>query len=85
MKNEKEYKSPKRKLVTFFEKSRDQWKEKCSDAKVKVKRLNNRIRFLEKSKDQLKNEIKSLKTELAQVKTLKKTEEIEIYEQKKSS
>lgn len=85
MKNENEYKSPRRKLVTFFEKSRDQWKEKCSEAKAKVKQLNNRVRFLEKSKEQLKNEITSLKIELTKAKAMKKTEEIEIDEQKKSS
>ncbi len=85
MKNENEYKSPRRKLVTFFEKSRDQWKEKCSEAKAKVKQLNNRVRFLEKSKEQLKNEITSLKIELVKVKAMKKIEEIEIDEQKKSS
>ncbi len=85
MKNENEYKSPRRKLVTFFEKSRDQWKEKCSKAKAKVKQLNNRVRFLEKSKGQLKNEIESLRIELSIAKAMKKTDEIEIDEQKKSS
>jgi outer membrane murein-binding lipoprotein Lpp len=85
MKNENEYKSPRRKLVTFFEKSRNQWKEKCSEAKTKVKQLNNRVRFLEKSKEQLKNEITSLKIELTKAKAMKKIEEIEIDEQKKSS
>jgi chromosome segregation ATPase len=84
MKNENEYKSPRRKLVTFFEKSRNQWKEKCSEAKTKVKQLNNRVRFLEKSKEQLKNEITSLKIELTKAKAMKKIEEIEIDEQKKS-
>ena len=44
------YKSPKHKLIRFFEKSRDQWKAKCQTAKVTVKRLENRVRFLEKSK-----------------------------------
>jgi outer membrane murein-binding lipoprotein Lpp len=85
MKNENEYKSPRRKLVTFFEKSRDQWKEKCSEAKTKVKQLNNRVHFLEKSKEQLKNEVASLKIELNKAKNMKKTDEIEIDEQKKSS
>jgi outer membrane murein-binding lipoprotein Lpp len=85
MKNENEYKSPRRKLVTFFEKSRNQWKEKCSEAKTKVKQLNNRVRFLEKSKEQLKNEITSLKIELTKAKAMKKIKEIEIDEQKKSS
>jgi hypothetical protein len=83
MNNEKKYKSPRRKLVKFFENSRDKWKEKCLESKAKGKQLSNRVRFLEDSKGQLKNEIKSLKLELAKSKSLKKTEEIEIEAQKK--
>ncbi len=64
----KEYKSPQRKLVKFFEKSRDQWKSKCIEAKATVKRLKNRVRFLEKSKDQWKSRVKELEEELAQMK-----------------
>jgi prophage DNA circulation protein len=84
MKPEKKYKSPRRKLVKFFEKSRNQWKEKCQEAKGKVKQLSNRVRFLENSKEQLKNEIQSLKLELATAKSLKKMDEIELETQKKS-
>jgi predicted RNase H-like nuclease (RuvC/YqgF family) len=64
----KEYKSPRRKLVKFFEKSRDQWKIKCSDAKAMVKRQNNRIRFLEASKEQWKTKAIELEKELARMK-----------------
>ncbi len=63
-----EYKSPQRKLVTFFEKSRDQWKAKSIKAKQKVKRLQNRVRYLENSKEHLKSQIKTLKVELAALK-----------------
>lgn len=70
----KNYKSPQRKLVKFFEKSRDQWKEKSLKAKAKVKQLSNRVRFLENSKEQLKNEIKALEAELAQTKKETETE-----------
>jgi hypothetical protein len=38
-------KSPRRKLVKFFEKSRNQWKAKSIDAKVVIKKLKNRIRY----------------------------------------
>ena len=31
------YKSPQRKLVKFFQRSRDQWKAKCRGAKAEVK------------------------------------------------
>ena len=85
MVKETKYKSPRHKLTKFFEKSRDQWKEKSSEAKAKVKQLNNRVRFLEKSKEKLKSEIKSLKIELAIAKSMKKTDETEIDQQKKSS
>ncbi len=64
----KQYKSPKRKLVQFFEKSRDQWKRKCSDAKAMVKRQNNRIRFLEASKEKWKTKAIELEKELARMK-----------------
>ena len=45
---EKEYKSPVRKLVKFFKNSRDNWKGKYQELKKKFKRQSNRIRFLEK-------------------------------------
>jgi hypothetical protein len=54
MVKEAKYKSPRHKLTTFFEKSRDQWKEKCLKAKSKGKQLSNRVRFLENSKENLK-------------------------------
>ena len=78
----KRYKSPIRKLVKFFEKSRDQWKIKCREAKAKVKYLNNRVRDLEKNREKWKRKAKEVETELKKVKTeletlrqdLKKTE-----------
>ena len=45
--NKKSYKSPKVKLLKFFEKSRDQWKSKYKGVKKKVKQLKNRVSFLE--------------------------------------
>ena len=38
---DKHYKSPQRKLVLFFAKSRDAWKTKCLEAKTAVKRPKN--------------------------------------------
>jgi hypothetical protein len=49
---DKEYTSPVSKLARFFEKSRDQWKAKCREAKRMLKRLKSRNRFLQKSRDQ---------------------------------
>jgi hypothetical protein len=45
------YRSPQRKLVRFFEKSRNQWKAKCREAKRMVRRLKNRAAWLEHSRD----------------------------------
>jgi hypothetical protein len=61
----KTYSSPVRKLARFFEKSRDQWKAKCRSAKVKVRRLTNRVRFLEGSRARWKKRTQELETELA--------------------
>jgi hypothetical protein len=84
MMNEKKYKSPQHKLTKFFEKSRDQWKEKCLKAKSKVKQLSNRVRFLENSKENLKIKIESLEEELAKIKIQEKTRDIEKQNKKKT-
>jgi hypothetical protein len=49
-KNDKVYKSPTRKLVRFFEKSRDNWKRKYKEAKKTIRYLKDRMRSLEKSR-----------------------------------
>ena len=65
---EKIYKSPTRKLVRFFHKSRDQWKAKCLEAKATVKGLRHRIRYLEQGKLEWKTKAKELEKEVAQMK-----------------
>jgi len=64
--HDKTYKSPRRKLVRFFEKSRNQWKAKHHQAKADVKRLTNRVRFLERSKTDLQRQVAELQRALAQ-------------------
>lgn len=66
--NDKLYKSPLKKLVKFFEKSRDAWKSKSQEATYKVKLLQNKVRYLEKRKTQLKDKVKELERELKDVK-----------------
>ena len=61
------YKSPQRKLVKFFQQSRDRWKAKHQEAKVSLKRLTNRVRFLERSKAHWKGRAKALEAELVQL------------------
>ena len=51
---EKTYKTPMKKLVRFFESSRDNWKEKYLLKKKDLKRITNRIYDLEKRKDEWK-------------------------------
>jgi hypothetical protein len=63
---DKEYTSPVPKLARFFEKSRDQWKAKCREAKRMLKCLKSRNRFLQKSRDQWRQKAKRLAQELAE-------------------
>jgi hypothetical protein len=51
---EKQYKSPVRKLLPFFERSRDGWKQKCAVAKAAVKRLTNQTEKLQRSRGRWK-------------------------------
>ena len=47
-----EFRSPLRKLVAFFQGSRDKWKEKCQRTKYKLKLLKRRFENLQLSRDQ---------------------------------
>ena len=79
-----EYKSPKHKLIRFFEKSRNEWKIKAQNAKIALKKLTNRISFLEKSRSNWKVKAKKFEYDLKkmqhqnaslqeEIKTLKKS------------
>ena len=61
---DKTYRSPVRKLMQFFERSRDGWKRKRQEAKVVTKRLSNRVRKLEASRDLWKERAKQGQQEL---------------------
>jgi hypothetical protein len=72
---DKAYRSPMRKLLRFFERSRDGWKRKRQEAKVVTRRLSNRVRKLEASRDLWKErakhgqqELRRLREELAATK-----------------
>lgn len=47
---QKEYTSPTRKLLRFFESSRDGWKAKYQEVKKQLKLAQNQIRAVEKSR-----------------------------------
>ena len=51
---EKVYRSPRHKLVKFFENSRNQWKTKCLDAKATLRQVKNRAHWLAQSRDSWK-------------------------------
>jgi hypothetical protein len=71
------YKSPERKLVQFFETSRNKWKAKTREAKRGLKRLKNRVRFLEASRARWQDKAKRLEAELAQSNAREYTREAE--------
>ena len=58
------FKSPLRKLVRFFQKSRDGWKAKCQKAKTLNKRLATQARAVQKSRDAWRRKAESAEREL---------------------
>ena len=60
------FRSPVKKLLSFFVRSRDGWKQKCQKAKTRVKRLGNRVQKLTVSRDRWKERAQTLGGELAQ-------------------
>jgi hypothetical protein len=52
----REFRSPQRKLVRFFERSRDKWKRKCMAAKQRCKLLANQVRAVERSRAQWRDQ-----------------------------
>ncbi len=77
--NAPNFKSPARKLVTFFKGSRDKWKTKCQNAKYQIKLLKKRLVYTEMRKGEMKNKIKTLEKELhcAKIKQDQLAEEVE--------
>ncbi len=69
---EKEYKSPKWKLIRFFESSRDKWKIKAKDAKYQIKLLRKRVKYLEQNKREFKKRSRNLEIEVQQMKDKEK-------------
>jgi hypothetical protein len=61
------FRSPRKKLLRFFVRSRNGWKAKCQTAKVRVKRLGSRVQKLTDSRDRWKGRAQALSSELARV------------------
>lgn len=64
--NEKTYTSPQRKLVKFFERSRNRWKAKSRAAKTVLKRLGTRLRRVERSNAAYQQQLAALQTQMAE-------------------
>jgi chromosome segregation ATPase len=64
--NEKTYSSPQRKLVKFFERSRNQWKAKAGAAKTMLKRLGGQVRRLERRTADSQPQLAALRTQVAE-------------------
>jgi hypothetical protein len=67
MSEHESFTSPLRKLVSFFKKSRDRWKEKYLACKKENKKLNNKVCFLESSRQKWKKEALLLRKQLGPV------------------
>jgi polyhydroxyalkanoate synthesis regulator phasin len=58
------YKSSPSKLIAFFKKSRDSWKKKYMDAKLKIKQMSDKVRYWRNKADELKKQVKDLEGQL---------------------
>jgi predicted ribosome quality control (RQC) complex YloA/Tae2 family protein len=72
---ERSHKSPLRKLVLFFQNSRDQWKAKHHELKRELKKEQNQVRAVEKSRAQWRSKaeaaeqrVEELQRELNEIK-----------------
>jgi hypothetical protein len=63
----KTYRSPSYKLIAFFVKSRNQWKEKCRDGKNRIKRLQNRVEGLKKGRQKWKEKAQAAQARVVQL------------------
>ena len=58
-----EYKSPLRKLVRFFEKSRDNWKQKYQQARQEIKSLKNKLYYQQQKQHEQEQRLHALEQE----------------------
>jgi predicted nucleic acid-binding Zn-ribbon protein len=64
--NTKTYSSPQRKLVKFFERSRDRWKAKSRAAKRVLKRVGTRLGRGERSNAAYQDQLAALRAQVAE-------------------
>lgn len=61
------FRSPLRKLVAFFQASRDKWKEKCQRTKYDLKLLKRRFENLQLSRDQWQQDYQQVVAQRAEL------------------
>jgi chromosome segregation ATPase len=82
--SEKSYTSPQRKLVKFFERSRDRWKAKSREAKTALKRLGTRLRRSERRNAEYQQQLAALQRQVRewQARQAQTAEELEAIKKK---
>lgn len=85
--SEKSYTSPQRKLVKFFERSRDRWKAKSREAKTALKRLGTQLRRSQRRNVEYQQQLAVLQTQVVewQAKQAQTANELEALKKKGSS
>jgi len=78
------YKSPIRKLMKFFEKSRDSWKQKALKHKKENRRLNKKLCVLGAAKKRWKDEAVTLRKQLKNLEQASDILENDLAESKKT-
>ena len=58
--NQKNYKTPLKKLSAFFESSRNKWRERSADKQKRIDELEVKVRDLTKSRNNWKEKYKSI-------------------------
>jgi len=65
--NGKTFKSPDYKLLPFFHRSRDGWKAKAQDRKVRIKRLKNEVAAVRESRRKWKEKSLASQSRIAEL------------------
>ena len=62
-----EYKSPTHKLLNFFERSRNDWKDKAKQSKAEIRNLNCKLKYHKNKNSELKVKYNILKQQIEQL------------------
>ena len=65
---EEQYKSPVRKLLAWFESSRDSWKDKYAAVKLQLRKAENQVRAVESSRETWRKRAEAAENALRELK-----------------